>query len=66
MSRLSELIQKIALLLVISFVSGYLCFVITLLFDRDVGGALVAPFLAALGTVMGLIIAIVIIRRRFD
>jgi hypothetical protein len=64
--QLCEFLQKCAIVSGYSVAVGILGFYGPMLFDRDVGGALAASVLEIAGLVVGGVIGIVVVRRRFD
>ena len=58
--------QKCAIVSGCSVAVGTLGFYGPLVFDRDVGGALAARVLEIAGLVIGGVIGMVVVRRRFD
>jgi hypothetical protein len=65
MSRLSEFLMKLSLLFGLPVVLAVAGFLIPMLFDRDVGGAIASEVLTVVGGIVGFILAIVIIHREF-
>ena len=65
-SSVSEFLKKTAILLSTATIFGVIGFVVPLMFDRDVGGALASALLAIVGLVVGGIIGLIIIKRAFD
>jgi len=59
-------LQKGAIVLGIALVCGLIGLIIPQLFNRDVGGVLASELLGIAGLVVGVVLAAIIIRRRFD
>jgi hypothetical protein len=64
--QLGEFLQKCAIVFGCSIAVGTLGFYGPLLFDRDVNGAAAATILRVAGLIVGAVIGVVIVRRRFD
>jgi hypothetical protein len=64
--QLGEFLQKCAIVSGCSVAFGLIGFYGPLLFDRDVNGAAAATILRVVGLIVGGIIGIVVVRRRFD
>jgi hypothetical protein len=64
--QIKEFAQKAAILIGICAACGTTGFVVPLLFDRDVGGALAATIFGITGLIVGAIAGLIVIRRNFD
>jgi hypothetical protein len=64
--QLGEFLQKCATVSGCAFALGTVGFCGPLLFDRDVNGAAAATILRVAGLIVGAVIGIVVVRRRFD
>jgi hypothetical protein len=64
--QIKQLMQKTAVLIGCCAVCGGAGFVVPLLFDRDVGGALAAEIFGVAGLIAGAIAGLIIIKRNFD
>ena len=64
--QIKEFAQKAAILIGICAACGATGFVVPLLFDRDVGGALAATIFGIAGLIVGAIAGLIVIRRNFD
>lgn len=65
MSRASEFFQKAGIIIGFGALCGVIGFVVPMLFDRDVGGALASALLGIGGAIFGLILGWLTIRRSF-
>lgn len=65
MSRASEFFQKAGIVIGFAALCGVIGFVLPMLFDRDVGGALASALLGVGGAAFGLFLGYLTIRRNF-
>jgi hypothetical protein len=64
--QVGEFLQKRAIVSGCAVACGIVGFYVPLLFDRDVSGAFAASVLRIVGIIVGGIIGMVVVRRRFD
>jgi VIT1/CCC1 family predicted Fe2+/Mn2+ transporter len=62
----NEFSRKSGIIVGLALACGAVGFVVPLLFDRDVGGALAAATLGIVGLMLGVIVGLIISRRIFD
>jgi hypothetical protein len=61
-----EFVQKVGIVIAGAAAGGAIGFLVPLLFDRDVGGAMAAAIYGIVGLIVGTIIGLVAVRRKFD
>ena len=64
--QLKEFAQKAVILIGVCAAGGAIGFILPLLFDRDVGGALASTIFGIAGMIAGAIAGLIVIRRNFD
>jgi hypothetical protein len=64
--QVGEFLQKCAIVSGCAVACGTVGFYVPLLFDRDVSGAFAASVLRLVGIIVGGIIGMFVVRRRFD
>lgn len=64
--QIKEFAQKAAILIGACAACGATGFVVPLLFDRDVGGALASAIFGMAGLIVGAIAGLIAVRRNFD
>ncbi len=61
-----DVILKLLLVVAVTLGCGIVGFVVPLLFDRDVGGALASVIFGSIGVILGIFLGLFVARRVFD
>ena len=64
--RLAQLMMKVAIAIAALAIGSFVGLFLAMAIDRDVAGATLAMFTIPIGATVGLVMAIWLIRRRFD